>query len=155
MSSPVEHCDISHPLISKLLATLNDMIRDSRIPDLWGKNWVETRVIPQGDTAKLALILEGVRNVDLEAEPGLRAVLDALTTIPAAVSVSYRTPSGAVEPFAGPSMVGVWRLWARQSGFRPARSFKRVWRCCRLPFHACAPWRQFRPMNPCLISIAG
>ena len=103
----VEHCAISHPLISKLLATLNEMIRDGRIPDLWGKNWVETRVIPQGGAAKLALILEGVRNVDLEAQPELGAVLDALTTIPEAMSVSYRTPSGAVEPFAGPATVGI------------------------------------------------
>ena len=119
----VEHCEISHPLISKLLATLNDMIRDGRIPDLWGKNWVETRVIPQGDTAKLALILEGVRNVDLAAEPDLRAVLDALTTIPEAMSVSYRTPSGAVEPFAGPSMVGV-EIMGKTIQFPPGAFFQ-------------------------------
>ena len=93
----VEHCAISHPLISRLLATLNEMIRDGRIPDLWGRNWVETRVIPRGDDAGLALILEGVRNVDLEAEPELSAVLEALATIPEAVSVSYRTPSGQVR----------------------------------------------------------
>ena len=119
----VEHCEISHPLISKLLATLNDMIRDGRIPDLWGKNWVETRVIPQGDTAKLALILEGVRNVDLAAEPELRAVLDALTTIPEAMSVSYRKPSGAVEPFAGPSMVGV-EIMGKTIQFPPGAFFQ-------------------------------
>ena len=103
----VEQCAISHPLISKLLATLNAMIRDGRIPDLWGRNWVETRVIPQGGSATLALILEGVRNVDLAAEPELQTVLDALATIPEAVSVSYRTPSGAVEPYAGATMVGL------------------------------------------------
>ena len=119
----VEHCEISHPLISKLLATLNDMIRDGRVPDLWGKNWVETRVIPQGDTAKLALILEGVRNVDLAAEPELRAVLDALTTIPEAMSVSYRKPSGAVEPFAGPSMVGV-EIMGKTIQFPPGAFFQ-------------------------------
>ena len=103
----VEHCAISHPLISKLLATLNTMIQDGRIPDLWGMNWVEARVISQGATAKLALVLEGVRNIDLEAQPEFRAVLAALTTIPDAISVSYRTPSGAVAPFAGPAMVDV------------------------------------------------
>ena len=119
----VEHCAISHPLISKLLATLNEMIRDGRIPDLWGRNWVETRVIPQGGSAKLALILEGVRNVDLEAEPELRAVLDALTTIPEAMSVSYRTPSGAVEPYAGPAMVGV-EIMGKTIQFPPGAFFQ-------------------------------
>ena len=119
----VEHCAISHPLISKLLATLNEMIRDGRIPDLWGRNWVETRVIPQGTSATLALILEGVRNVDLEAEPELGAVLDALTTIPEAVSVSYRTPSGHVEPFAGSSPVGI-DLMGRTIQFPPGAFFQ-------------------------------
>ena len=119
----VEHCAISHPLISKLLATLNEMIRDGRIPDLWGKNWVETRVIPQGGAAKLALILEGVRNVDLDAEPELGAVLDALTTIPEAMSVSYRTPSGAVEPFAGPAMVGI-EIMGKTIQFPPGAFFQ-------------------------------
>lgn len=103
----VDHCAISHPLISHLLATLNNMIQDGRIPDLWGKNWVEARVIPQGESVKLALILEGVRNVDLDAEPALRTVLDALATLPEAISVSYRTPNGAVVPFAGQEMVGI------------------------------------------------
>ncbi len=119
----VEHCAISHPLISKLLATLNEMIRDGRIPDLWGKNWVETRVIPQGGAAKLALILEGVRNVDLDAEPELGAVLDALTTIPEAMSVSYRTPSGTVEPFAGPAMVGI-EIMGKTIQFPPGAFFQ-------------------------------
>ena len=119
----VEHCAISHPLISKLLATLNEMIRDGRVPDLWGKNWVETRVIPQGGAAKLALILEGVRNVDLDAEPELRAVLDALATIPEAMSVSYRTPSGAVEPFAGPAMVGI-EIMGKTIQFPPGAFFQ-------------------------------
>ena len=50
----IEHCEISHPLISQLLATLNAMIRDGRIPDFWGRNWVETRVIPRGEEARLA-----------------------------------------------------------------------------------------------------
>lgn len=119
----VEHCAISHPLISKLLATLNEMIRDGRIPDLWGRNWVETRVIPQGNSATLALILEGVRNIDLEAEPELGAVLDALTTIPEAVSVSYRTPSGHVEPFAGAAPVGI-DLMGRTIQFPPGAFFQ-------------------------------
>ena len=119
----VEHCAISHPLISKLLATLNEMIRDGRIPDLWGKNWVETRVIPQGGAAKLALILEGVRNVDLDAEPELGAVLDALTTIPEAMSISYRTTSGAVEPFAGPAMVGI-EIMGKTIQFPPGAFFQ-------------------------------
>lgn len=103
----VDRCAISHPLISRLLATLNTMIQDGRIPDLWGKNWVETRVIPQREAEKLALILEGVRNVDLEAQPELRSVLEALSAIPEAISVCYRTPSGAVMPFAGQDMVGI------------------------------------------------
>ena len=103
----VEQCAISHPLISKLLAILNAMVRDGRIPDLWGRNWVETRVLPHGGEVKLALILEGVRNVDLAAEPEMRTVLDALATIPEAVSVCYRTPSGAVEAYAGPAAVTI------------------------------------------------
>ena len=119
----IEHCAISHPLISRLLATLNEMIRDGRIPDLWGRNWVETRVIPQGGSATLALILEGVRNVDLEAEPELRAVLDALVSIPEAISVSYRTPSGQVEPFAGAAMVGI-ELMGKTIQFPPGAFFQ-------------------------------
>ncbi|MDE2931934.1 MAG: 23S rRNA (uracil(1939)-C(5))-methyltransferase RlmD [Chloroflexota bacterium] len=119
----IEHCAISHPLISKLLATLNAMIRDGRIPDLWGRNWVETRVIPQDSGAKLALILEGVRNVDLEAEPELGAVLEALATIPEAVSISYRTPSGRVEPFAGGALVGI-ELMGKTIQFPPGAFFQ-------------------------------
>lgn len=119
----VENCAISHPLISRLLATLNAMIRDGRIPDLWGRNWVETRVIPQGDNTRLALILEGVRNVDLEAEPELRAVLDALASIPEAVSVSYRTPSGQVRPFAGEALVGI-ELMGKSIRFPPGAFFQ-------------------------------
>lgn len=119
----IEHCAISHPLISKLLATLNEMIRDGRIPDLWGRNWVETRVIPQGDDTRLALILEGVRNVDLEAEPELGVVLEALATIPEAVSISYRTPSGRVEPFAGEALVGI-ELMGRTVQFPPGAFFQ-------------------------------
>ena len=119
----VEQCAISHPLISQLLAVLNEMIRDDRIPDLWGRNWVETRVIPQGGGAKLALILEGVRNVDLEAEPELGAVLKALATIPEAVSVSYRTPGGQVEPFAGLAMVGI-ELMGKTIQFPPGAFFQ-------------------------------
>ena len=119
----IEHCAISHPLISKLLATLNEMIRDGRILDLWGRNWVETRVIPQGGAAKLALILEGVRNVYLEAEPQLGAVLEALATIPEAVSVSYRMPSGHVEPFVGAAMVGV-ELMGKTIQFPPGAFFQ-------------------------------
>ncbi len=119
----IERCEISHPLISKLLATLNEMIRDGRIPDLWGRNWVETRVIPRGGTATLALILEGVRNVDLAAEPQLRAVLEALASIPEAESVSYRTPSGQVEPFAGAKMVGV-EIMGKTIRFPPGAFFQ-------------------------------
>jgi len=119
----IENCAISHPLISKLLATLNAMIRDGKIPDLWGRNWVETRVIPQGEDTRLALILEGVRNVDLEAEPKLGAVLKALATIPDAVSVSYRTPSGHVEPFAGEAIVGI-ELMGRTIQFPPGAFFQ-------------------------------
>ncbi len=119
----VEQCAISHPLISKLLTTLNTMIQDGRIPDLWGMNWVETRVIPQGESVKLALVLEGVRNVDLVAQPELRAVLAALSTIPEAISVSYRTPSGAVEPFAGPALVDV-EILGKQIRFPPGAFFQ-------------------------------
>ena len=119
----VERCAISHPLISQLLAALNGMIKDGVMPDLWGRNWVETRVIPQGDAAKLALILEGVRNVDLKAEPELRAALEALATIPEAVSVCYRTPSGAVEPYAGPAMVDV-ELMGKMLRFPPGAFFQ-------------------------------
>jgi 23S rRNA (uracil1939-C5)-methyltransferase len=119
----VEHCEISHPLISRLLATLNAMIKDGRIPDLWGKNWVETRVIPHGDATKLALILEGVRNIDLEAQPELRTVLDALASIPEAASVSYRTPSGAVMPYMGPTMVEI-DILGRTIQFPPGAFFQ-------------------------------
>ena len=119
----VEQCAISHPLISKLLAELNAMIRDGRIPDLWGRNWVETRVIPRGDDARLALILEGVRNVDLAAEPEMHAVLDALASIPEAASVSYRMPSGQVVPFAGEALVGI-ELMGRTIQFPPGAFFQ-------------------------------
>lgn len=119
----IEQCAISHPLISNLLATLNAMIRDGRIPDLWGRNWVETRVIPRGEDTRLALILEGVRNVDVEAEPALRTALDALATIPEAVSVSYRTPSGHVEPFAGEALVGI-EIIGKSLRFPPGAFFQ-------------------------------
>ncbi len=99
---PILHCPISHPMISGLLATLNDWYADGVYPDLRGKAWIEVKVDGATDTPLLQLVIGGIGGMDLPNRPELHPLADKLATLPNVVSVTYKHPSGETRPYRGP-----------------------------------------------------
>lgn len=99
---PIQHCPISHPLISGFLATLNDWYTDGIYPDLRGKAWIEVKVVGSVDTPTLQLVIGGIGGMDLPSRPELYPLANKLAALPNVVSVAYKHPSGETRPYHGP-----------------------------------------------------
>jgi 23S rRNA (uracil1939-C5)-methyltransferase len=99
---PIQHCPISHPMISGLLATLNDWYADGVYPDLRGKAWIEVKVVGTTDAPSLQLVIGGIGGMDLPNRPELHPLADKFATLPHVISVTYKHPSGETRPYQGP-----------------------------------------------------
>jgi 23S rRNA (uracil1939-C5)-methyltransferase len=99
---PIRDCPISHPIISGLLATLNDWYAAGVYPNLRGKAWIEVKVVGAADAPLLQCVIGGIGGMDLPARPELHPLADALAALPNVASVCYKHPSGETRAYHGP-----------------------------------------------------
>jgi 23S rRNA (uracil1939-C5)-methyltransferase len=100
---PIRDCPISHPVISGLMATLNDWHAEGVYPDLRGKAWIEVKVVGTAEAPTLQLVIGGIGGMDLPNRPELHPLADQLAAFPNVVGVAYKHPSGETRPYHGPA----------------------------------------------------
>jgi 23S rRNA (uracil1939-C5)-methyltransferase len=88
---PLRDCPISHPLIGRLCAALNDLIERGNIPDFRGRVRVDVRVVA-GDRLQTCIrAMEGERLPDA---PTLRPLEQALAALPLVGAVAVLSEDG-------------------------------------------------------------
>jgi len=101
----IDHCLISHPLISALMNDLNGLIAREEIVNFRGKLWLEVKVIhPTGDVAAPAIqaVLKGIAGVDPEGKPDIEQALTRIAALPGVWSLAFRRVKGGTETVKGP-----------------------------------------------------
>jgi 23S rRNA (uracil1939-C5)-methyltransferase len=90
---PIRDCPISHPLIGRLMAILNDWLEAGTIPNFRGRARVDVRVAElQGGDSLQVLVRPTEESVDAAALAGLA---DRLGSLDVVGGVSLQTPDGS------------------------------------------------------------
>lgn len=93
----IEHCVISHPLISDLLGQLNALIDAGKIANFRGKHWLEVRVVhPDGDAGHPALqaVLKGIAGIEPEGNAEVTTLLREIGALEVVRDLAFRRPRG-------------------------------------------------------------
>jgi len=101
----IDHCLISHPLISALMNELNGLIAREEIVNFRGKLWLEVKVIhPTADVDAPAIqaVLKGIAGVDPEGKPDIEDALTRIAALPGVWSLAFRRAKGGTETVKGP-----------------------------------------------------
>lgn len=96
---PIRDCPISHPLIGRLMATLNDLLAGGELPDYRGRVRVDVRVAGTPDAEYLQALVrtEG----DESRDSDLHAVVDRVAELDFVGSVARLTPDGRPQAVKG------------------------------------------------------
>jgi 23S rRNA (uracil1939-C5)-methyltransferase len=100
----IHDCLISHPLIGRLTARLNELLRAGRLPNYHGKVWLDCTVVGYDAEPFLQTLLQGISGLTLDTHPELPEVAATLATIGGVRSVAYRHRSGEPRELVGDLM---------------------------------------------------
>jgi len=101
----IDHCMISHPLISALMNDLNGLITRGEIANFRGKLWVEVKVIhptADADAPAIQAVLKGISGVEPEGKPDIEQALTRIAALPDVWSLAFRRAKGGTETVKGP-----------------------------------------------------
>lgn len=100
----IEDCPIAHPLIGRLAARLNELLRAGTVPPYHGKVWLDCTVVGSTVEPELQVLIQGIEGLTLETHPELPHVAELLAAVNGVGTVAFRHRSGEAVPLVGDLM---------------------------------------------------
>jgi len=97
----VRDCPISHSLVGRLSASLNDALRAGHLPNYHGKVWLDCTVVGSESAPALQVLVQGISGLTLETHPELPDVARAISGMTGVESVAFRHRDGRPRPLVG------------------------------------------------------
>lgn len=106
---PIRDCPISHPLISRLMASLNDLLDQERLPDFRGRVRLDVRVADLPDGPRVQVLVRSTEPGKAPERESLDVLLTALAARPEVAGIALLKTDETVEtvrePLFAPSTV--------------------------------------------------
>jgi 23S rRNA (uracil1939-C5)-methyltransferase len=118
---PIHDCPISHLLIGRLMAALNEALSAGALPNFRGRVRLEVRVAgPTEHASHLHVLIRPDREYRIAAGD-LASLSDVVQALEIVASLAVTRPGGSVEPVAGeplaPTMIAGRRVWLASPSF--------------------------------------
>ncbi|MBV9280316.1 MAG: 23S rRNA (uracil(1939)-C(5))-methyltransferase RlmD [Chloroflexi bacterium] len=118
---PIRDCPISHALIGRLMAALNDLLASGRLPDFRGRVRLDVRLAGRPGEEGLQVLVRGTEEGASPAEADLQSLTAALSALQEVMAVSVLRPDGRIEATHGellaPAIVAGRPVWGAAGSF--------------------------------------
>jgi 23S rRNA (uracil1939-C5)-methyltransferase len=118
---PIHDCEISHPLIGRLMHALNQLLAAGDLPDFRGRVRIDVRVAGRSEhDARLSVLIRPDRERRAAAQE-LELLIGALESLSIVDSITLVKIGGSIDVIAGealaPTMIGGRAVWLAAASF--------------------------------------
>jgi len=99
---PMCDCPISHPLIGRLMASLNELLEDGRLPDFHGRVRLEVHVVADPGGARLQVLVRPSGDGTWPEADKIEALTSALLAMGEVSGLAITESDGSIAPVSGP-----------------------------------------------------
>jgi 23S rRNA (uracil-5-)-methyltransferase RumA len=98
---PIRDCPISHPLIGSLMASLNQLLEDDKLPDFHGRVRLDVHVVAESDGERLRVLVRPASDATWPDADKIQALTSALLAMDEVSGLAITQSDGSIAPVWG------------------------------------------------------